>query len=232
MCGPSARWRTICCRAVPPTTDKARIEMMLLGASSAPAPLASSVANVGSALARVIDRALRVEKRDRWPSARDMQSALAEAYRETFGTDLVRRGPRRPDPARPVPHDARPQRREPASTLRSRVDLPPSSSRTQAATWRSATIVTDPAAVPRGQRRQRVVGAAGMASVIQGTALVSTSTAAPALLWLGGLGIAFGVWLLAWATGLFFATEAGRREGPRRSRARVLLSVALEELLR
>lgn len=174
-------------------------EMLLLGASSAPPPLASFVPCVGIALARVIDRALCIEKRDRWASARDMQLALAEAYRETFGTDLARQRGR--DVVRPAPHHARPQNPRSASTLRSRVDSLPSPSKTLASTLPSARTATEPATLPMDRRRQAIVAAAGMALALQGTALVSTSGGAPGLLSLGSLGIAFGVWLIAWMIG-------------------------------
>jgi len=68
------------------------VETMLLCASSSAPPLSSVAPDVGFPLARIIDRALRSEKEDRWPSARAMQTAVAEAYRHMVKRPISRRG--------------------------------------------------------------------------------------------------------------------------------------------
>lgn len=67
------------------------LETMLLCASSSAPPLARAAPDVAPAFAKVIDRALRSDMSDRWPSARAMQAAIADAYREIFKRPLSRR---------------------------------------------------------------------------------------------------------------------------------------------
>jgi serine/threonine-protein kinase len=61
-------------------------EETLIRAATAPAPAIRDVAeDVPDAVAAVIDRALRADKAERWPSAKAMRSALAAAAAEVFG---------------------------------------------------------------------------------------------------------------------------------------------------
>lgn len=67
------------------------VETMLLCASS-PAPALARVApDVPPTFARIVDRALLSDKCERWPNARIMQAAVADAYREMFKRPLSRR---------------------------------------------------------------------------------------------------------------------------------------------
>jgi serine/threonine-protein kinase len=52
--------------------------------------LASVKSEVAPEIVAVVDRALAFDKADRWKSAREMQSALRDAYRAAFGTPLTR----------------------------------------------------------------------------------------------------------------------------------------------
>jgi len=98
------------------------VETMLLCASSPAPPLASVAPGVGLPLARIIDRALRSEREERWPSARAMRAALAEAHREMFKRPISRRGP-------VDPRSARSREREPATIERAPVDPGPADHR-------------------------------------------------------------------------------------------------------
>lgn len=62
-----------------------------IAAMSQHAPELGSVApHVPPALCQVVDRALKFQTYDRWPTARDMQAALAEAYETIEGAPLPR----------------------------------------------------------------------------------------------------------------------------------------------
>jgi serine/threonine protein kinase len=62
---------------------------MMVAVGSRPARSLGLVApDVPPALAMVVDRALMFNKADRWADARAMQFALADAYRETFGSPM------------------------------------------------------------------------------------------------------------------------------------------------
>src|SRR5580698_885139 len=63
-------------------------QQLLVRAATTPArPIASLMPSVPKGLGEVIDRALAFEKRDRWPSAATMQTALREAALDAF--DIV-----------------------------------------------------------------------------------------------------------------------------------------------
>ncbi|HLK41608.1 MAG TPA: serine/threonine-protein kinase, partial [Polyangiaceae bacterium] len=49
--------------------------------------LAEVLPDAPPALCRVVDKALRLDKAERWSSAREMRDALREAYRELYGAD-------------------------------------------------------------------------------------------------------------------------------------------------
>jgi serine/threonine protein kinase len=51
-------------------------------------PLASVAPDVPAPIAAVVDRALRLEKSERWPSAAEMGAALRAAYTASFGEEL------------------------------------------------------------------------------------------------------------------------------------------------
>jgi serine/threonine protein kinase len=62
-------------------------QQLLIKAATTPArPVASLMPAMPKGLAHVIDRALAFEKKNRWPSAAAMQTALREAAREAFTT--------------------------------------------------------------------------------------------------------------------------------------------------
>jgi serine/threonine protein kinase len=68
--------------------DAQTAPQMLIHAATRPAPALGSVApHVPAAVRDVVDRALAFEKAARWPSAREMGQALAEAHRACFGAD-------------------------------------------------------------------------------------------------------------------------------------------------
>lgn len=67
------------------------VETMLLCASCPAPPLTSVAPDAPLPIARIVDRALLSDKEQRWPSARAMQAAVAEAYREMFKRPLSRR---------------------------------------------------------------------------------------------------------------------------------------------
>jgi eukaryotic-like serine/threonine-protein kinase len=181
----------------PPHHGQTPLETMLLGASSEVPALGPLVPAVPGALARVIDRALCKEKCKRWPSARDMQLALAQAYRQTFGADLALSRSRSGGfPAGIRPPVAKTPREYFVPTLVSRVDAAPPSSKTRGPTPRSEQVAATPG-IPVVQGGRGLQGAAGAALAVLGTAVVSLSTCAPALVSLGGLGMAFGGCLLA-----------------------------------
>jgi serine/threonine protein kinase len=63
-------------------------EMMVIVGSRPARSLALVAPDVPAVLASVVDRALMFEKSARWSDARAMQSALAGAYRDAFGTPI------------------------------------------------------------------------------------------------------------------------------------------------
>jgi serine/threonine-protein kinase len=64
---------------------------MLIKAGTAQArPLTSIAPTVPPPIAAVVDRALKFDKAERWPSAAAMRDALREAYRAAFGVPLDR----------------------------------------------------------------------------------------------------------------------------------------------
>ena len=63
-------------------------EMMVVVGSRPARSLALVAPDVPAALAAVVDRALMFNKPDRWPDARAMQLALADAYREAFAAPM------------------------------------------------------------------------------------------------------------------------------------------------
>ena len=62
-------------------------EMLVFTASRQALSLARVAPRTPRAIVDVVDRALRFDKRDRWPSAKAMQAAMAEAYRCTQPID-------------------------------------------------------------------------------------------------------------------------------------------------
>lgn len=69
-------------------------ELLVLAATKQAPPIGSVIAGLDPRLARVIDRALAFDRRDRWPSARDMLDALEPLTRADPVTDVL---PQRPD---------------------------------------------------------------------------------------------------------------------------------------
>jgi len=63
-------------------------EMMVFTASKPARSLATAAPDVPAPLVAVIDRALALDKTKRWGSARSMQKAVVNAYREAFGAPL------------------------------------------------------------------------------------------------------------------------------------------------
>ncbi len=63
-------------------------EMMVIVGSRPARSLALVAPDVPAALAAVVDRALMFNKPERWPDARSMQAALADAYREAFAAPM------------------------------------------------------------------------------------------------------------------------------------------------
>ena len=63
-------------------------EMMVIVGSRPARSLALVAPDVPAALASVVDRALMFNKTDRWPDARAMQLALADAYRDAFAAPM------------------------------------------------------------------------------------------------------------------------------------------------
>ncbi|MCC6897602.1 MAG: protein kinase [Polyangiaceae bacterium] len=61
---------------------------VLLSAMSQPAPPLSSVSNVPDHVAAVINRALAFDKKNRWPDARSMQTAVRTAYHGLHGSPI------------------------------------------------------------------------------------------------------------------------------------------------
>jgi eukaryotic-like serine/threonine-protein kinase len=75
------------------------MEEMLVFAASRPArPLAAVVPHAPPPVAAVVDKALAFAKEDRWPDARTMRAALAEAYAKVYGAALPGAAP--PPPQR------------------------------------------------------------------------------------------------------------------------------------
>jgi eukaryotic-like serine/threonine-protein kinase len=58
-------------------------EHLLLAATQPAPPLESTLAGAPPVVCAVVDRALAFKKEDRWPDARAMQKAIAQAYDET-----------------------------------------------------------------------------------------------------------------------------------------------------
>jgi len=58
-------------------------EHLLLAATQAAPPLEGTLAGAPPVVCALVDRALAFEKEDRWPDARSMQTAVAQAYAET-----------------------------------------------------------------------------------------------------------------------------------------------------
>jgi eukaryotic-like serine/threonine-protein kinase len=76
------------------------MEEMVVHAAIAPArALATISPDAPPEIAAVIDRALAFAKEDRWPNARAMGAALAEAYRTTYGASLPQSRSSRPSGA-------------------------------------------------------------------------------------------------------------------------------------
>jgi serine/threonine-protein kinase len=63
-------------------------EMMVMVGSRAARSLEVVAPDVPTPLAHVVDRALMFNKEDRWPDARTMQRALAEAFQASFGAPM------------------------------------------------------------------------------------------------------------------------------------------------
>jgi serine/threonine protein kinase len=95
--------------------DGSSIHEELANAMTQPAPpLATVQADVGAAIARVIDRALSFTKDMRWPDARAMQAAVREAYLEFCGSPITSAPALRVDEA--VPDRTSPPARSVAGT--------------------------------------------------------------------------------------------------------------------
>lgn len=85
-------------------------EQLIASATKRAPPLASLAPHVPPGIAAVIDRALELEKADRWKSARDMWVALQEAWAQRAGprappADAPRATSQAPAPPRHVPSD-------------------------------------------------------------------------------------------------------------------------------
>ena len=66
------------------------VNEQLVNAITRPAPWLSTVApEVGVAVAGIVDRALQFSKEMRWPAAAQMQEALRDVYRETYGREIA-----------------------------------------------------------------------------------------------------------------------------------------------
>ena len=63
-------------------------ELVVFTATRPARSLAEVAPEVPAPLVHVIDRALAFDKKDRWPDARSMREALAQAHSEAFGVDV------------------------------------------------------------------------------------------------------------------------------------------------
>jgi serine/threonine-protein kinase len=63
-------------------------ELVVFTATRPARSLAEVAPEVPAPIVRVIDRALSFAKKDRWPDARSMRKALAEAHAEVFGVEI------------------------------------------------------------------------------------------------------------------------------------------------
>jgi serine/threonine protein kinase len=95
--------------------DGSSVHEELANAMTQAAPaLATIRPDVGSGVARVVDRALAFTKQERWPDMRSMQAAVREAYLESHGSPITSAPPLTIDAA--VPNRTSPPARSIAGT--------------------------------------------------------------------------------------------------------------------
>ncbi|MBV9949153.1 MAG: serine/threonine protein kinase, partial [Myxococcales bacterium] len=67
-----------------PRTEETVPELLAAAITSPLPPLDTAVPGVPSAIAAIVDRAVRMDPEERWPNARAMQAAVREAHRALF----------------------------------------------------------------------------------------------------------------------------------------------------
>jgi serine/threonine-protein kinase len=83
-------------------------EVLLAAMSSEPKPIRETNSSVPEVIAEIVDRALRSDREERWPSAASMRSAVRNAYRTHTGRSIDK-APPLITPAKPEPPPIRPR---------------------------------------------------------------------------------------------------------------------------
>jgi serine/threonine-protein kinase len=129
-------------------------EQLLAAMTMRAAPLTSVAQRAPGALARVVDRALAPDKKDRWADAREMQLAAREAYREVSGVPMANAPRLVPEEQRgdieemgPISETLMASDTPSIARVRSAPPTPTPTRARRRARWRSAIVMTLGAAI-------------------------------------------------------------------------------------
>jgi serine/threonine protein kinase len=143
-------------------------EMMVVVGSRPARSLALVAPDVPVALAAVVDQALMFNKADRWPDARAMQLALADAYREAFAAPMPGSEEEEEDESPPTPA---------AGSTPAGLGVGRLSNRAAAAVTvltGATPVITEPTETPFPGEPSRVNGPRWRSAVLATAGLVST----------------------------------------------------------